>query len=340
MRMVRLGRTEELVSHLGCGTMWFRNLSQADTDAAVGHALDRGITYFDCARAYGDAEIKLGRALGARRDRAFIATKTNKRDAAAVSSEIEESRQRLDCGAIDLLQLHYVNSPGDFDAVMAPGGALEAARRAQGDGHVRYVGITGHRPEKLAEWLQTEEFDTVLFHLNPIQPFAATELMPTARRLDVGTLAMRPTGSGLTTEYRSFLRYVESNRPNVVVSGLPTPEIVDENIANLERAVEPPEIVELAKLADTYGANLCRRCNYCSCPVGIEVPEAMMAETLWRNDVFSQAGREAWSEAIASVDRCAGHEPCQTQPICESKCPYDLPIRETMMRIAHDLETS
>ena len=314
--------------------MWFRAMSQSATDAAINHALDRGISYFDCARSYGDAEIKLGRAIGNRRESAFIATKSTAREGAALTASIDESRQRLGVDRLDLLQLHYVNFQGDFDKIVAPGGALEAARAAQGEGLIGNVGITGHRPEKLAQWLRIAQFDTVLFHLSPVQPFAARDLMPTAHRLDVGMLAMRPTGSGVTNQYRSFLRYVASQRPDVIVSGLTSVRIVDENIAILDDLPDSAETGRLGHLADEYGANFCRRCNYCSCPVGIEIPDAMLAEHVWRAGNLSGRGHKTWDEAVAAVAGCAGHEPCQVEPICEVKCPYDLPIRKTMIGIA------
>ena len=337
MRKIRLGRTEELVSRLGSGTMWFRTMSQPESDAAVNHALDRGVTYFDCARMYGDAEIKLGRALGNRREEAFIATKTLARDADGARSGIDESRTRLGVDRIDLLQLHYVNRQREFDQVTAPGGALEGALADQADGHIGHIGITGHRPEKLAQWLADGRFATVLFHLSPVQPHAARDLLPAARSLDVGTMAMRPTGSGLTNQYRQFLRYAASQNPDVIVSGLTTPAIIDANIDAIEEPPDGPEALQLQRLADTYGANFCRRCGYCECPIEIDIPEAMLAEHVWRAGSLSNDGRKTWTEAVASVGGCADHEPCRSAPLCEPLCPYELPIRRTMMGIADSL---
>ena len=339
MRKVRLGRTEALVSALGSGTMWFRRMSQPATDAAVNHALDRGITYFDCARMYGDAEIKLGKALGNRRDEAFIATKTRAFDAPGALAGIEESRTRLGVDCIDLLQLHYVNHQHEFEQITTTGGAIEGALKAQAEGRINHIGITGHRPEKLAEWLSDGRFATVLFHLSPVQPHAAVDLLPAARALDVGTMAMRPTGSGLTSQHRRFLRYVNSHGPDVIVSGLTTPEIIDQNIDAVAERPDPIETRQLERLADTYGANFCRRCGYCECPIEIDIPEAMLAEHVWRAGALSDAGRQTWDEAVATVGGCQGHEPCQSAPLCEPMCPYELPIRRTMMGIADALDS-
>ncbi len=63
-------------------------------------------------------------------------------------------------------------------------------------------------------------------------------------------------------------------------------------------------------------------------------PETMLAEKVVASGEQSEAGDETWRQATAEVDKCFGHEPCKTQPICESKCPYDLPIRQLMLKLS------
>jgi uncharacterized protein len=334
VRQTTLGTTGRQVSMLGCGTMWFADMSQAETNAALNHALDRGVDYIDSARSYGDAEIKVGEAIGHRHDEFFLATKTDERSREAAAAQIDESLARLQVDYLDLIQLHYVNYQYEFEQLMGKGGALEAAVAARAAGKVRFIGISGHRPELLATWLAEYEFDTVLFHLNPIQPFAASELLPIATAREVGTIAMRPVGSGAVQDAPRSLRFVRSQGVDVVLSGLTTPDIVDANIAALDDPIAGDENQELTAWVASIGNNGCRRCNYCSCPVGIEVPDMLLTEPLHARGAFSDAGRATWNEATAAVHKCEGHEPCRTAPICESACPYDLPIRSTALRLA------
>jgi len=334
LQQTPLGATGDQVSILGCGTMWFSDMSQDDTDEALNYCLDRGVTYFDCARGYGDAEIKIGRAIGHRRDEFFMATKAIGRDASTAYQQINESCERLATDHLDLLQLHYVNYQEEFDQVMASGGALEGALRARDEGLVRHIGITGHRPEKLAEWLETGAFATVLFHLSPVQPFAAVDLLPTVRRLGVGSMAMRPIGSGLLRDASTALRYVRGHRPDVIVAGLTTPAIVDANIAALQAEVGADEFSELKASIDRLGTNGCRRCNYCSCPIDIEIPDTLLGERVFLDGDISEQGQTRWAAATKFVSKCADHEPCADTPLCEPLCPYELPIRETVLRVA------
>src|SRR5437870_3265847 len=64
------------------GTGWGATSAETDRLAAVGRALELGITFFDTAPTYGDgaSESLLGRALKTDRDRVAIATQVGPRD--------------------------------------------------------------------------------------------------------------------------------------------------------------------------------------------------------------------------------------------------------------------
>src|SRR5262249_62152179 len=58
-----LGKTGSEVSIIGFGGIVAKDVPQAEADRAVAAAFDRGVTYFDVAPSYGDAEERLGPAL-------------------------------------------------------------------------------------------------------------------------------------------------------------------------------------------------------------------------------------------------------------------------------------
>ena len=86
--------------------------------------------------------------------------------------QINASLERLQTDHVDLLQLHAIGDLEELDEVdRAPGGALEAALRAQDEGLVGAIGITGHGHEAPAthlEALRRHPFATVLTPLNPV----------------------------------------------------------------------------------------------------------------------------------------------------------------------------
>ena len=78
MEYRRMGRSGLKVSEICLGTMTFgRGADQAETDRIVGAGLDAGVNFFDTANAYngGVSETMLGKALGANRRSAVIASK-------------------------------------------------------------------------------------------------------------------------------------------------------------------------------------------------------------------------------------------------------------------------
>src|SRR5205823_11413741 len=91
------------------GAAWGPATHEGDRFAAVARAVERGVTFFDTAPAYGDgaSESLLGRALKADRDRVAIATKVGPRDDPRRS--LEASLQRLATEYVDLIQLHEVH---------------------------------------------------------------------------------------------------------------------------------------------------------------------------------------------------------------------------------------
>jgi predicted aldo/keto reductase-like oxidoreductase len=45
---------------------------------------------------------------------------------------------------VDLIQLHALVHPDEWDVAMGPGGALEACIEAREQGLLRFIGVTGH----------------------------------------------------------------------------------------------------------------------------------------------------------------------------------------------------
>jgi predicted aldo/keto reductase-like oxidoreductase len=171
MEKRRLGRLGHESSVLIYGAAALGDVSQDVADRSVQEALDGGINHFDVAAAYGDAELRLGALMDGMRDRIFLATKTGDRDREAAWASINASLERLQTDHVDLLQLHEVSRLDDLDRATRSGGALEAAVRAQEEGLVGAVGITGHThdaPATHLEGLRRFPFATVLTPLNPV----------------------------------------------------------------------------------------------------------------------------------------------------------------------------
>lgn len=171
MEKRRLGRLGHQSSVLIYGAAALGDVEQDVADRSIQEAIDGGINHFDVAASYGDAELRLGPWMPELRDRIFLATKTGRRDRESAWQEIQASLQRLQTDRVDLLQLHAIGDLGELDLATGPDGALEAAVRAQEEGLVGAIGITGHGHEAPAthlEALRRYPFATVLTPLNPV----------------------------------------------------------------------------------------------------------------------------------------------------------------------------
>src|SRR5919206_5253286 len=171
METRRLGRLGHRSSVLVYGAAALADVTQDVADAALEEALAAGINHLDVAASYGDAELRLGARMPELRDRVFLATKTGEREREAAWRQIGSSLERLRTDHVDLLQLHAVGDLDELDRALATGGAIEAAVRAQEEGLVGAVGITGHGPRAATthlEALRRFPFATVLTPLNAV----------------------------------------------------------------------------------------------------------------------------------------------------------------------------
>ncbi|CAA9350139.1 MAG: Oxidoreductase [uncultured Frankineae bacterium] len=171
MQRRRLGRLGHDSSVLIYGGAALGEVSQEVADASVQEALEAGINHFDVAADYGEAELRLGAMMDDLRPQVFLATKTGLRDREPAWAQINASLERLRTDRVDLLQLHAIGELDELDRATRPGGALEAAVRAQEEGLVGAVGITGHGTSAAAthlEALRRFPFATVLTPLSAV----------------------------------------------------------------------------------------------------------------------------------------------------------------------------
>lgn len=165
------GRTNHPSTRIIFGAAAFSAVSQEDADRTMDLLDAAGINHIDTAASYGDSELRLGPWLEtkANRDKVFLATKTGERDAGPAYDQIRRSLERLRVDQIDLIQLHNLVDPTEWEVAMGPGGALEAAVRARDEGLTRFIGVTGHGVTVAAmhsRSLEQFDFDSVLLPYN------------------------------------------------------------------------------------------------------------------------------------------------------------------------------
>ena len=199
------GRTGHLSTVTLFGAAALARASQDDADRALEVLLRHGVNHIDTAARYGDSELRIGPWMARHRKDFFLATKTGSRTAREAREDVHRSLERLRVDHVDLIQLHALWHPDDWDRTMAAGGALEAVIEAREQGLARFIGVTGHGwaiPAMHRRSLARFDFDSVLlpynvfFHENPRYREAFDEVLAICRERNVAVQVIKSIARG------------------------------------------------------------------------------------------------------------------------------------------------
>ncbi|MEA3408513.1 MAG: aldo/keto reductase [Chloroflexota bacterium] len=339
-----LGNTGLRVSAIGLGCA---QLGSSSTDYAVNlvqRALELDVNYFDVARGYRDAEIKIGLALKGQRERAIISTKTGARTRDDAWRDIHESLERLQTDHVENCHVHGLRSGEDMDKRLGPGGALEALVQAKEEGLIQHIGCTSHRSETLVEALQRFDFEVILVPMNVVEREPLDELIPLCQEKGVGVTIMKPVATGLLPAPLA-LKWLLNQPIATAVPGATEIHELEENalVGHRDLRLSAEEEAEVKRLKEYWEHRRCRICGLCEpCPKGINIGGILGTDVMY--DHYRTMGRERfrnfdWSRAAIERDleqrkqSIAAIESCDYCGQCEERCPYGLPI----MKMLHDM---
>ena len=167
--VAEFGRTGHRSTRVIFGAAGLGSMSRERVDETLALIAARGVNHVDTAASYGTSEDLLRPWLATHRKDVFLATKTGERAGAAARAELERSLERMGVDRVDLIQLHNLVEPDEWDVAFASDGAVEALAAARDEGLVRFIGITGHGL-RIAEMhrrsLECFDFDSVLLPYN------------------------------------------------------------------------------------------------------------------------------------------------------------------------------
>ena len=166
---IPFGRTGHMSTRTLFGAAALGQVTQAEADEALEVLLAFGVNHIDTAASYGEAELRLGPWMAQHRQDFFLATKTGERTYEKAREEIYRSLERMRVDSVDLIQLHNLVAPEEWEIAMGENGALQAAIEARVEGIVRFIGVTGHGTTVAAmhkKSLDHFDFDSVLLPYN------------------------------------------------------------------------------------------------------------------------------------------------------------------------------
>ena len=111
-------------------------------------------------------------------------------------------------------------------------------------------------------------------------------------------------------------------------------EQVQQNVAVLENLqLTEEDNIKIEEIRKTLGGKFCRRCEYClPCPVGINIPQNFLLEGYYTRYNLKDWAKERYASSTGKASECIE---CG---VCETKCPYELPIREMLKNVAEKLD--
>ena len=322
-----LGSTGLKVSRVGFGGIPIQRISGDEAKKVILKASELGVNFIDTAKGYTVSEKYIGEALDGVRDKWIIATKSMSRTKEAMAKDIDSSLVALKTDYIELYQIHNVKLMEEYEKVTSEGGALEALAEAKKAGKIGHIGITAHSMDTLKVAIESGLFETIMYPYNIVEN-QAEELFKRAKELNIGVIAMKPMAGGNLTNGTLAMKYILQNKNiTCAIPGMGTVKEVEENVkaAEDDRPLTEEEKSECIKITEKLGKVFCRRCGYCApCPQKIDIPGSFILKAYYDNyDLKDWAlGRYKAASAHASD--------CKKCGLCETRCPYNLPIRKML----------
>ena len=208
-----------------------------------------------------------------------------------------------------------------------PAGITAAILEAKAAGKIGHIGVTAHEVATFEMALDMDWVETIMFPYNFVE-LQAADLIKKCAEKGKGFICMKPLAGGAIENAPLAMRFIASNKDITVnIPGMASEDELKQNVA---AACDPAplseeELREVQNIRDTLGNQFCRRCNYCQpCTMGINISFCFTI-----NGYLTRYGLKDWA-----IGRYKGMsvEPnaCIECGMCESRCPYHLPIIEML----------
>lgn len=325
-----LGKTGLQISALGFGGIPIQRISVLQAKLLLRRVMEVGVNYIDSARGYTVSEEYLGQALEGMRDKFVLATKSMARDKEGMARDIDISLKNFRTDYIDLYQFHNPNA-AQLEQILAPGGAMEAMQEAKAAGKIGHIGITLHSLDVFEQVVEMDWVESVMFPYNIVET-QGEEMIAKCAEKNIGFVCMKPVAGGALEDAALAMRFVAANKNvSVVIPGMADISELEQNLTavNDGTPLREDELREIQRIRSEMGTTFCRRCNYCQpCSAGLNISGMFTFEAY-----HNRYGLQDWASGrYLALPKYASD--CVDCGACEERCPYQLPIRDMLKKVA------
>jgi predicted aldo/keto reductase-like oxidoreductase len=334
MQKKPFGNTGMMVSELGFGGIPIMRLEHDEAIEVIRYAYSLGVNFYDTANMYTGSESLMGEALEGVRNQVYFATKTAARDAKTAQEHLDLSLKQLRTDYIDLYQMHNVSTPENLEKALASDGVMAVAQKAKEAGQIKHIGITCHNLEIATQACETGLFASIQVPFSLVEHDPLQKLLPTAQKLGMGILAMKPFGGGLMNRAELCIGFLQQYPYVLPIPGIQAKEEIKQNADLYEnpQGLSEQDWKDIEDIRRTLGTRFCHRCEYCQpCPQEIRIPMAL----LYKAVVQRSAPARIMTFCKTHLDKI---EDCIQCGECEEKCPYNLPIIDMLQEVYADYQ--
>jgi predicted aldo/keto reductase-like oxidoreductase len=331
-----LGKTGLKVSGVGFG------IGFTPDPEVLKRAMELGVNYFDTSRVYRDSEQVFGNTIKGKRDKIIISTKTGTNTKRDILKDIDTSLQMLGTDYVDIYHMHARDTPERVSEE-----ALDAMKMIKQQGKARFIGLSTHDPNAMAEHILRYGLDVVQttysYAINAPLRSAALDKLHAA---GVGIIAMKVVIALTGINLKDF-----NQKPKVSSEGcvsaikwaLRDPRIGTtvphhDNIAQLEmnvRAMTEAYTNQDERLLyvrnEEIRPHYCRMCYECKgqCPKGVPVTEEL--RFLAYHDFGGD--RDQALRSFMELPREIRAVRCSECSVCAVQCPNGVQVQDRLIRV-------
>ena len=365
------------LSILGFGCLRFQKngnkIDMAATEAQIMSAISQGVNYFDTAYVYGGSEAALGEILeknNVRKD-IYIATKLPHyliKSRAGLEKLFQEELRRLRTDYVDYYLMHMLTDLPTWEKLKKLG-IEEWIEEKKASGQIRQVGFSYHGgSDMFCQLVDAYDWDFCQIQYNYLDEHsqAGRKGLYHAHAKGIPVIIMEPLRGGklVTMLPEKGKKIIADHEPHrtpaewafrwlwdqpevtVVLSGMNTMEMVDENIAAASTAsvgeLTDADQAMLRRVVDAIQETMkvgCTACGYCQpCPKNVDIPGVFACYNRVYSESKSAAVKEYMKCTAFRKDSTAASQ-CIGCGKCEQHCPQGIEIRKHLKDAANVLET-